>query len=45
MNEHLDLLRREFQQYQDCLQRIGDLADWFFYGHHMYTEPHHWPAL
>jgi hypothetical protein len=31
--------------YNDCIQRIGDLADWFFRGWHVYTEPHHWPDL
>jgi len=33
------------QYYNDCIQRIGDLADWFFRGWHVYTEPHHWPDL
>jgi hypothetical protein len=33
------------QYYKDCIQRVGDLADWFFYGFHGYLEPHHWPDL
>lgn len=33
------------QYYNDCIQRIGDFADWFFRGRHGYTEPHHWPDL
>ena len=33
------------QYYNDCIQRIGDLTDWFFRGWHAYTEPHHWPDL
>ncbi|MFJ8917318.1 hypothetical protein [Amycolatopsis sp. NPDC102389] len=31
--------------YEDCLQRLDDLADWFFHGFHMYVEPHVWPDL
>jgi hypothetical protein len=26
------------QYYNDCIQRIGDLADWFFRGWHVYTR-------
>ena len=33
------------QYYNDCIQRIGDLADWFFHGVHSYAEPHHWSDL
>jgi hypothetical protein len=33
------------QHYNDCIQRIGDLADWFFHGVHSYIEPHHWTDL
>ena len=31
--------------YNDCIQRIGDLADWFFHGSHSYVDTHHWPDL
>jgi hypothetical protein len=31
--------------YQDCLERLGDLADWFFRGWHAYQEPHVWRDL
>ncbi|MFD7022921.1 hypothetical protein [Promicromonospora sukumoe] len=30
------------QYYQDCLERLRDLADWFFRGEHAYQEPHVW---
>lgn len=33
------------QYYKDCIERVGDLADWFFYGQHFYNEPHHWTDL
>jgi hypothetical protein len=31
--------------YTDCLDRLGDLADWFFRGVHNYLEPHVWADL
>ena len=31
--------------YTDCLERLRDLADWFFHGVHNYLEPHVWPEL
>ncbi|GAA2600504.1 hypothetical protein GCM10010435_94850 [Winogradskya consettensis] len=33
------------QYYQDCLERLRDLADWFFRGWHAYQEPHTWRDL
>jgi hypothetical protein len=33
------------QYYRDCIQRLDDLADWFFRGWHVYQEPHHWSDL
>ncbi|MFG3711819.1 hypothetical protein [Micromonospora sp. NPDC047730] len=33
------------QHYQDCLERLRDLADWFFRGWHAYQEPHLWRDL
>lgn len=33
------------QYYQDCLERLRDLADWFFRGWHAYQEPHDWRDL
>jgi len=33
------------QYYNDCIQRIADLADWFFHASHNYVDPHHWPEL
>lgn len=33
------------QYYRDCIERLDDLADWFFRGYHSYNEPHHWPDL
>jgi hypothetical protein len=43
---HPDFPRPEPEQYyNDCIQRISDLADWFFHGFHSYAEPHHWPDL
>ncbi|GLW09708.1 hypothetical protein Misp01_48370 [Microtetraspora sp. NBRC 13810] len=33
-------------EYHDaCLERLDDLADWFFRGFHSYIEPHTWPDL
>jgi hypothetical protein len=31
--------------YEDCLERLDDLADWFFHGRHMYQEPQVWADL
>ncbi|MEV7196655.1 hypothetical protein AB0N81_33380 [Streptomyces sp. NPDC093510] len=31
--------------YEDCLERIGDLADWFFRGEPAYVEGYVWPDL
>jgi hypothetical protein len=33
------------QYYKDSIERLDDLADWFFRGYHAYNEPHHWPDL
>jgi hypothetical protein len=33
------------EYYQDCLERLRDLADWFFRGWHAYQEPHVWREL
>jgi hypothetical protein len=33
------------QYYNDCIQRLDDLTDWFFRSWHVYQEPHHWPDL
>ncbi len=33
------------QYYRDCLERLRDLADWFFRGCHAYQEPHVWRDL
>jgi hypothetical protein len=33
------------QYYHACIERLDDLADWFFFGHHFYLEPHVWPDL
>ncbi|MEU4561107.1 hypothetical protein AB0F72_22220 [Actinoplanes sp. NPDC023936] len=33
------------QYYHDCLERLRDLADWFFHGWHAYQEPHVWRDL
>jgi hypothetical protein len=33
------------QYYQDCIERLDDLADWFFRGWHNYQEPHVWRDL
>lgn len=43
---HPDFPRPKPAQYhQECLQRLDDLADWFFQGHHNYEEPHEWRDL
>ncbi|MFD0555868.1 hypothetical protein ACFQ3B_02250 [Stackebrandtia endophytica] len=43
---HPNFPRPQPQQYHlDCLDRIDDLADWFFRGFHSYQEPHTWPDL
>ncbi|WP_437071773.1 hypothetical protein [Streptomyces sp. enrichment culture] len=31
--------------YAACIERLTDLADWFFRGEHSYMEPHTWPEL
>ncbi|MGW7067596.1 hypothetical protein ACWGII_30150 [Streptomyces sp. NPDC054855] len=31
--------------YEDCLERVGDLADWFFRGESSYGEGHVWADL
>ncbi|GAB3660046.1 hypothetical protein GCM10028833_39280 [Glycomyces tarimensis] len=31
--------------YEDCIERLGDLADWFFRGQSNYAEGHTWPDL
>ncbi len=31
--------------YEDCLERLSDLADWFFRGEHAYLKPHVWADL
>ncbi|MEU5999337.1 hypothetical protein ABZ837_16100 [Streptomyces sp. NPDC047197] len=31
--------------YEDCLERIGDLADWFFRGESNYSDGHVWADL
>ncbi|MFD6888791.1 hypothetical protein [Streptomyces sp. NPDC059957] len=31
--------------YAACIERLTDLADWFFRGWHAYTEPRIWPEL
>ncbi|GAA0486255.1 hypothetical protein GCM10010167_50180 [Paractinoplanes deccanensis] len=33
------------EYYENCLERLRDLADWFFRGFHAYQEPHVWPDL
>ena len=31
--------------FASCIERLTDLADWFFWGEHAYQEPHTWPEL
>ncbi|GAA2126352.1 hypothetical protein GCM10009759_78700 [Kitasatospora saccharophila] len=31
--------------YEDCIERLGDLVDWFFRGWHNYSEGHAWVDL
>ncbi|MFC4035996.1 hypothetical protein ACFO3J_31710 [Streptomyces polygonati] len=31
--------------YEACMERISDLARWFFRGWHDYSEEHRWPDL
>ncbi|WP_279581363.1 hypothetical protein [Fodinicola feengrottensis] len=31
--------------HHDCLERLDDLADWFFHGSHNYQDPHVWRDL
>jgi hypothetical protein len=33
------------EYYAACIERLTDLADWFFRGEHAYTEPHTWSEL
>jgi hypothetical protein len=33
------------EYYEDCLERLRDLADWFFRGEHAYRLPHAWQPL
>jgi hypothetical protein len=33
------------QYYNECIQRLDDLADWFFRGYHGYIEPYQWHDL
>ncbi|MEV6330201.1 hypothetical protein [Streptomyces sp. NPDC051909] len=43
---HPDFPRPEPREYYDaCIERLTDLADWFFHGWHAYTEPHEWTEL
>ncbi|MGI5216868.1 hypothetical protein [Nocardia sp. CA-290969] len=43
---HPNFPRPEPAQYHlDCLERIDDLADWYFRGFHAYQEPHVWRDL
>ncbi|MFJ5829590.1 hypothetical protein [Streptomyces sp. NPDC093089] len=43
---HPNFPRPEPREYYDaCIERLSDLADWFFLGWHTYTEPHVWPEL
>ncbi|MFF5976709.1 hypothetical protein ACFY7C_34915 [Streptomyces sp. NPDC012769] len=43
---HPNFPRPEPQAYYDsCVERLTDLADWFFRGEHVYQEPHVWPEL
>jgi hypothetical protein len=31
--------------YDACVERLWELADWFFRGYHVYQEPHEWVDL
>ncbi len=33
------------EYYNACIERLTDLADWFFRGDHAYMEPHTWSEL
>ncbi|MGC0312352.1 hypothetical protein [Kitasatospora acidiphila] len=33
------------EYYRSCIERLSDLANWFFQGYHDYLEPHVWPGL
>ena len=45
-SSHPDFRRPEPRAYYDgCLQRLQDLADWFFQGSHNFHEAHDWTAL
>ena len=35
----------DIDYYEACLQRLDDLASWFFSGHSPYIDGHEWPRL
>ena len=43
---HPNFPRPEPEEYYNaCIERLADLADWFFRGDHAYMEPHTWSEL
>ncbi|MFK3982670.1 hypothetical protein ACI2K4_20125 [Micromonospora sp. NPDC050397] len=43
---HPEFPRPEPESYHDaCIERLWELADWFFRGEHVYQEPHVWEEL
>jgi hypothetical protein len=43
---HPDFPRPTPDSYYDaCIERLWELADWFFRGYHVYQEPHTWEML
>ncbi|PWU56541.1 hypothetical protein DLJ47_05780 [Micromonospora sp. S4605] len=42
---HPNFPRPAAEYHEACLERIGDLADWFFRGWHAYDETHVWADL
>ena len=45
-SSHPDFRRPEPRAYYDgCLERLRDLADWFFQGSHNFDQAHDWTAL
>ncbi|MFF2775463.1 hypothetical protein ACFVU3_11185 [Streptomyces sp. NPDC058052] len=43
---HPNFPRPEPREYYDaCVERLVDLADWYFRGRHVYMEPHVWRDL
>ncbi|MFI6758293.1 hypothetical protein ACIBF5_04005 [Micromonospora sp. NPDC050417] len=43
---HPDFPRPMPDSYYDaCVDRLWELADWYFRGEHIYQEPHVWEAL